>query len=157
HNGWLWAMYDLGRGEEALPAVGRPHEILVAHGEWLRAGYLDMSTGYVYRELGQYERALQLYERAETEFGRGGAAGELGLAWAKQHRARILDRRGDFRASMALHAEARDTFVRHEQTMMVLNQEQYIANGYAGQGYYTRALKIYGDVLAAHERAGLDA
>jgi CHAT domain-containing protein len=164
HTGWAWSMHHLGKGKEALEAIGRPHEILVAHGEWYRAATMDMSAGYVCRELGQYEQALEHFKRAETEFARAGSGfaragsgSEYGLAAAKEHRARVLSRRGDFRAAMAVHAEVREAYIRLGQAMVALEQDQYIANGYAGQGYYGRALRIYGDVLVAQERAGLNA
>jgi tetratricopeptide (TPR) repeat protein len=155
--GWVWSMYGLGRGEEAIPIAYRAHEILVRHQQWQRAGNLEVQLAFVCSSLARYDEALALYARAQETYERLGPAAEIQTAWVKQHRVWLLTRRGDFRSALELYAAARETFVRHGQHVSVLRLDQYIAYAYAGQGHYTRALRQYGDVLAAHERAGLDA
>jgi tetratricopeptide (TPR) repeat protein len=156
HTGWVWSMHRLGRGTEALSALDRPHEILVRHQEWRRAAGLDLNAAWVCFELGRYERAIELYDRAEAAYARLGASAEIWAAYAKANRAVTLMVMGDGRGAVRLHSEVRDLFVRNGETVSVLRTDHNIAWTYAGQGHYTRALRLYVDVLAARERAGLD-
>ncbi|HEY8885194.1 MAG TPA: hypothetical protein VIO35_07785, partial [Chloroflexota bacterium] len=149
--GWLWPMHKLGRAEEALPVATRALEVLVQHQEWQRAGNLVTFLAWVHSDLAHYDEALALYERAEQYFAHLGGAAEIQIGWLKQHRAWLLNHRGDFRVALRLHQEAREIFVRHGQTVAVLHQDHYIAYSYAGQGHYTAALRLYSDALAAHE------
>jgi len=127
HIGWLEPMHRLGRGEEALPVAARALEILVRHREWLRAGNLVIFMAQVCTELARYDQALSLYQRAEQFYERLGPESEIRIGWVKQHRAWLLNHRGEFRAALRLHQEAREIFVRHGQSILILQQDQYIA------------------------------
>ena len=54
----------------------RARDILVRHGEWLRAAGLDLNTAVVYLELGQLStRPCALYDRAQRAYESLGAGG----------------------------------------------------------------------------------
>lgn len=152
--GWLVSSHFLGRGAEALEAVGAAYGILVRHREWIRAAGLDVNSAAVCQWLGRYDQALQLYDRAHRTYETLGAAVEARAARTQANKAMILTLLGDFDAALALHEEARQVFIRHAEPVAVLRQDQYIADVYAGQGRYTQALRLCGDVFVALERAG---
>ncbi len=154
--GALRSMHHLGRAEEALPVAEQALEILVANQEWSRAGNNAIYLAWVYTDLARYDDALAVYERAEEYYRRLAGDAEIQIGYVKAHRAEILNRRGDFRGALKPHQEARASFARHNQHVLVLQEDQFIAYAYAGQGHYSRALRLYGDVLAAHEASGLD-
>jgi CHAT domain-containing protein len=155
--GWLISMHRLGRAAEALPVVERAREILIRHEEWLRAAGLDLNAAVVCRELGHYDRALALFDRAQQTYEALGAAAEVRAARAKADRANLLVFLGEFRAALALHEEARAIFLRYGETGSVLREDVNRAYVYAGQGHYTRALRLLGDVLDTAEQSGLEA
>ena len=72
---------------------------------------------------------------------------ELRAAKAQANKATVLLLRGDFQTALRLHEAARATFARQGQTLSVLLQDQNIADVYAGQGHYARALRLYGDAI----------
>ncbi len=161
--GWVFSCQYLGRGAEALAVIPRARDILVRHGEWLRAAGLELNTAVVYYELGRYDQALALYDRAIEFFERArqndptlSTAAEIRAAKARANKALILTLLGEFGTALALHREAREVFVRHGDTVSVLRQDHYLADVYAAQGDYTRALRQYDDTRAALERAGLE-
>lgn len=155
--GWLFSSHCLGHGEEAIAAVAPARDILVAHRQWLRAAGLDLNAARVCQELGQYERAGGLNDRAQQMYESLGQAAEAQVAWTKTNKGILLTLLGDFRAALRLHGEARELYVRRGDAINVLKQDHNIAYVYASQGHYTRALRHYVAVLAAHERAGLEA
>ncbi|MGH2352044.1 MAG: tetratricopeptide repeat protein, partial [Chloroflexota bacterium] len=153
--GWLHTMHLLGRGEEALAVAERAREILIRYEEWLRAGGLDLNTAVVCKELGRYAQALDLYDRARMAFESLGASVETHAAYAKASKAVLLTLLGDSRAALALYDEVREVWARRGEDASVIRQDHNIAWIYAGQGHYTRALRLLSDVFAAHEKAGL--
>jgi CHAT domain-containing protein len=155
--GWVIAAQLLGRGEEALASVERARHILVRHHEWVRAGGLDLNTAVVCRRLGRFNQALKLYDRAQQTYESLGAGGALRAAWAKMNKAILLTFRGEFRTAQILLEEAREVFVRHGDTVTVLQIHQNVAWLYAGLGDYTRALRLLSDAFALAEREALEA
>lgn len=162
--GWLFSSHCLGYGAEALDVAERAHTILTHHGEWLRAAALDLNTATLLSELGRYDQALRRYDRAISLYARAAVADPtlgdtvaIRTAKAQANKALVLTLRGDFRTAIALHDAARTVFAEHGEAISVLRQDQYIADVYAGQGSYTEALRRYGDVLDALDRAQLEA
>jgi CHAT domain-containing protein/tetratricopeptide (TPR) repeat protein len=154
--GWIVSLQWLGQATGALPDVDRAHAVLAGHGEWLRAGALDLNTALVYKEQGHYARALDLYDRALAAYAHLGSGAEARIARVLAMKAQLLTYTGDFQQSLALHEQARDVLVRHGDTVSVLQQDHNVALLYAGQGHYTRALHLYGETLASFEEAGLE-
>ncbi len=155
-TGWVWSSHNLGHGEAALAEVGRAHEILMRHGSADKAARLDNHAGWVNFELGRYDAALMHYDRARQIWEAGGAATEADVARVKMNTAMLLTQLGDFQAALVLYEEARVVCLRHGETVSVLRQEQNVANVYAAQGLFTRALRRYTATFAAYEKADLD-
>ncbi len=153
--GWLFSSHYVGEGAAALAVVEPARAILVRHGEWLRAAGLCLNAATVSQEIGNYDGALGLYDDALGYFERAQAsdptladAAEIRSAKAQANKATVLLLRGDFQTALCLHEAARATFARHGQMLSVLLQDQNIADVYAGQGHYARALRLYGDAIA---------
>ena len=155
--GWVVSMQRTGKGAEALEVADRAREILVQHGERLRAGVIDLNAAVVCTYLGRYDRALALYERAQHTCESLGEPGESWVAAAKTNRAVVLTLLGEFDTALRLHGEAREVFERRGATVSVLRNDQNVAYVLAGQGHYTRALRLLVDALETAEQAGLDA
>jgi len=159
--GWLESSLFLGHGGEALAVVAHATSVLVRGKQWLRAGGLNNNAGYVAYELGRYDDALEFYERAIAFYGRVDESPELRVAAeirsgkSRVNQAMILTLRGEFRRALELYAATRPFWVRHGETLGVLRVDQYVADVYAAQGHYTRALRSYGDVFAAMRQSGL--
>jgi len=156
HTGWIYSMHFLGRGAAAQETVAAAYDVLVRHQQWLYAARLDQNTAIVCYWSGHYDEALRHYNRALQTFASLGAMAEEGAARTKMYKAEILSLTGDFRAALALHAEAREIFIRRGTTAEANRQTLSIADVYAIQGEYTRALRLYGDAFAAFERDGQD-
>jgi CHAT domain-containing protein len=154
--GWVWSSHNLGRGEVALAEVGRAHDILVRHENWFKAATLDLHTGWVCYELGRYNQALTDFKHARELFESCGATAEMQVAWTKINTATVLTQLGDFHLALQLYEEARQILARHDEWITVLRQEQNVANVYAAQGLYTRALRQYTATFVAYEEAHLD-
>ena len=160
--GWVWSSHHLSQGAAALEAAGAAHAIFVGHGEWLWAAGLDLNTALVCFELGHHAEALRLLDRALAQYERAGQA-DPGLtvdvairsAKARANKARILTLLGGFDEGIRLFEEARDIFELHGETVSAVRAERFIASVYAGQGHYTRALRVYSKVHKLVVRAGL--
>jgi CHAT domain-containing protein len=152
--GWVHAMHMLGRGEEALPVADRARAIFVRHGEWLRAGGIDINTAVVCHQLGRLDRAIALHDRALAAYEHLGAAAELPAARVRANKANVLAQMGDFRAALALFDETRAVWLRHGQDVPLLRQELLVATVYLGQGRFTRALQLLTEIRAARDQAG---
>jgi CHAT domain-containing protein len=155
--GWVVAAHRLGQGPSALEVVERARDVLIQHGEILRAGGLDLNTAVVCRELGRYERALFLYDRAQATYESLGESALMRTAWAQANKANVLALLGDFRLALEGHEVARATFARRGDAVAVLRQNQNIAYVYAGLGDYSSALRLLTDAFDTAERAGLEA
>lgn len=159
--GWLESSLFLGQGVEALAVVEAATEVLVRASQWLRAGGLNLNAGYVSYELGHYDDALGFYDQAITFFDRAGSTPELRVVAdirsgkARDNRAIILTIRGEFNRALSLLGETRQIWARHGEALGVLRVDQHVADAYAVQGHYTRALQRYGDVFAAMRQSGL--
>ncbi len=155
--GWVVSMHRLGRGEQAVAAVGQARGVLVAHLSWFRVATLDLNTGSVYYDLGLYDEAQECYTRARTVYESLGKAGEIRAAFAEMNQAILLTQRGDFRAAMRLHEHARETYVAHRATSSIRKQEHNVAFVYAAQGKYTLALRRLTALLAEYDENSLHA
>lgn len=156
--GWLYSSHYVGEGAAALTVVPSALAILVRHGEWLRAAGLCLNAATVSQEIGRYDEALALYDEALAFFGQARAAdpsladaADIRSAKVQANKATALLLRGDFDAALQLHEAAREIFDRHGQALSVLLQDENIADVYAGQGHYARALRLYGDAIAAQQ------
>ncbi|HVG96970.1 MAG TPA: CHAT domain-containing protein [Chloroflexota bacterium] len=152
--GWLHAMHMLGRADEALPQAEQARNALVRHGEWLRAGALDVNTAVVCQQLGRMQRAVSLYDRALGVYAGLGQAAELPSARTRANKGFLLTLLGDFRAALELFDSTREVWLRNGQDAAVLRQDLMVATGYLGQGRYTRALQLLAEIRAAREHAG---
>lgn len=155
--GWLVSAHQVGHGQEALGVVERAREVLVRHGAWLRVGGLDLNTAVVCKELGRYDQALRLYDQAQQAYASVTPSDEVRVAWTRTGKARVLELLGDFPAALALYMAARDAYMRHGRTVSVLGLDINVASVYAGQGQYTRALRLLDGVRQAAEASGLEA
>jgi CHAT domain-containing protein len=156
HTGWIYSMHFLGRGAMALEKAGPAYDLLVRQQQWLYAAKLDQNTAIIHQWSGHYDEALRHFDRAERTFVSLGAVAEEPAARTKMYKAEILTLLGDFQNALALHAEARESFVRLGTTADANRQTLSIADVYTRQGDYTRALRLYSDALAAFERDGQD-
>jgi CHAT domain-containing protein len=161
-TGLLFVSRFLDTAAEALADVSRAQEILVRNGQWLRAAGLCLNAGLVCAELGRYDAAFGFYDQALEFYGRAAQADvslrptvEIRSAKARSNQALILTRQGDFRSALTLLKQARDVFVTHGETILVYGQDKHIADVIASQGYYTRALRVYGDAFLAYQQSGL--
>ena len=152
--GWLVAAHYLGDGAAALQIIDAAREALQTGGMVLRVGILELNGGWVCWKLGRQQQALAHYERARHLFATLGAAAEVQLAWTKANTAIVLTELGDFPAALQLHEEVRQIWERRGERLLVAQQEQNIAYVYAGQGYYTRALRSFSAAFATQQQAG---
>lgn len=159
--GWVWSIHQLSQGASALEAAGAAHAIFVRHAEWLLAAGLDLNTAFVCFELGHNDDALRLLDRALGLYERAGQADPsltvdvaIRSAKARANKARILTLLGGFDEGIRLFEEARDSFELHGETVSAVRAERFIASVYAGQGHYTRALRVYSRVHKEVVRAG---
>jgi CHAT domain-containing protein len=161
-TGLLFVSRFLDTGDSALADTDRARDILVSHDQWLRAAGLCLNAGLVCAELGRFDTAYHYNEQALEFYARATQADpalhqtvEIRSAKARSNQALILTRQGELRAALALLQQARDVFVSHGETMLVYGQDKHIADVIAGQGYYTRALRAYGEAFQAYREAGL--
>lgn len=155
--GWLFAEHCLGHGGAALTTLDPAREALAEGGELLRAGVLESNAGWISYELGRYEQALACYGRAQDLYAAIGAPADIWAARVKANKAVLLTQQGHFTEALALHEEARQAYIRHGDTVAVMQQDSNVAYVDAGRGYYTAALQRYVPVLADLEAAGLEA
>ena len=162
-TGWVFASQFCGRGREALPIAERAYSVLAREHEHLRAGGLSNNMAGVYYQLGEYEQALAVFDRAIGHFRLATTrqpdlerVTEERTAKALSNKALALTLLGRFDEAIQLCATAREIFTRVGETAFALRVDHYRASIHAGQGQYTRALRVQGDALAEFERAGLD-
>jgi CHAT domain-containing protein/tetratricopeptide (TPR) repeat protein len=157
--GWVFASQFCGRGPEAIPVAEQAYVILARAGEHLRAGSLSTNTAGVYHHLGQYERALDLYDRAICHFQQVRpyleTLADERIAKAMANKALALMLLGRFDEAIDLCEAARDIFMGCDELASALRVDHFRASIYAGQGQYTRALRVHAEALAAFEKAGL--
>ena len=111
--------------------------------------------GFPKRPLRLLDRALALYERAGQADPSLRAEVAIRSAKARANKARILTLLGGFDEGIRLFEEARDSFEQHGETVSAVRAERFIASVYAGQGHYTRALRVYSRVHRLVMQAGL--
>jgi tetratricopeptide (TPR) repeat protein len=162
-TGWVFASQFCGRGREALPVAERAYTVLAREHEHLRAGGLSNNMAGVYYQLGEYEQALSVFDRAIVHFHQAATeqpslkqVTEERTAKALSNKALALTLLGRFEEAAELCATAREIFTRLGEAAFALRVDHYRASIYAGQGQYTRALRVQSDALAEFERAGLD-
>lgn len=155
-SGWVISCHYLGRGAAALAALGPAQETLTRRAEWLRAAALHLNAGLVCWRLGRYGEALARYDQAQGLYEGLGAVEAASVGMCLGNKALISTLMGEFDSALELHEQARARFVRQGEHLSVLRTDQYIAEVYAGQGDYTRALRLYGEVLAALEQAEME-
>src|SRR5205807_1058110 len=117
----------------------------------------NMAT--VYYQLSEYERALALFDRAIVHFHAAralvGPIADERIARARANTALTLILLGRFEPAIDLCREAREILVSQGELAPALRVDHFRASIYAGQGRYTRALRVCSDALAAFEQAGL--
>jgi CHAT domain-containing protein len=158
--GWVLASQYCGRGCEALPIAERAYAVLAASGEHLRAGGLSNNMAAVYYQLGEYAQALAGFDRAIEHYQKSretvGIVAEERIARALANKALSLVLLGRFSEADELCQIAKEIFVSHGERVSALRVDHFRASIYAGQGQYTKALRVQADALAAFEQAGLD-
>ena len=157
--GWVFASQFCGRGPEAIPVAEQAYVVLARAGEHLRAGSLSTNTAGVHYHLGQYERALAVYDRAIYHFQQVRPEHETvadeRIAKAMANKALALMLLGRFEEAIDLCEAAREIFMRCDELASALRVDHFRASIYAGQGQYTRALRVHAEALAEFEKAGL--
>jgi CHAT domain-containing protein len=142
--GRVSACLRLNRTGEALSDAAAAREVFMRYGKLLRAGQIDVNAALVNYELGQYDQALRLFDRAIETYILQGEGVDLHLARARANKAITLAVQGRFREAVALHEQARATFVNHHnQEVAVAREELNIAQISAAQGHYSRALLLF--------------
>ena len=153
--GRLSACLQLNRTAEALRDAAAAREIFMRYNKLLRAGQIDVNAAIVHFELGEYEQSLRLYDRAIETYLLQGEGIDLYLARARGNKALVLAALGRFREAVALHEQARATFMAHSgQEISVAREELNIAQIYAAQGHYSRALLLFNrsrEIFQAHD------
>lgn len=142
--GRVSACLRLNRTGEALRDAAAAREVFMRYGKLLRAGQIDVNAALINYELGQYDQALRLFDRAIETYGLQGEGVDLYIARARGNKAVTLAAQGRFREAVALHEQARATFVNHRsQEVAVAREELNIAQISAAQGHYSRALLLF--------------
>jgi CHAT domain-containing protein len=138
------ACLRLNRTGEALRDAAAAREVFMRYGKLLRAGQIDVNAAIINYELGQYDQALRLFDRAIETYALQGEGVDLYIARARGNKAITLAAQGRFREAVALHEQARSTFVTHRsQEVAVAREELNIAQISAAQGHYSQALLLF--------------
>ena len=152
--GRVSACIQLNRYSEALRDAAAAREIFMRYDKFVRAGQIDVNAAIAHFELGEYEQSLRLYDRAIQTYLLQSEGVDLHLARARGNKALVLAALGRFREAVALHEQARATFMKHSgQEISVAREELNIAQIYAAQGHYSRALLLFNrsrDIFRAH-------
>ncbi len=142
--GRISACLQLNLTSEALRDAAAAREVFVRYNKLLRAGQIDVNAAIIHFELGQYEQALRLYDRAIETYLLQSEGVDLHIARARGNKAIALAALGRFREAIALHEQARATFAAYDdQKISVAREELNIAEIYASQGHYSRALLLF--------------
>ena len=142
--GRISACLQLNLTSEALRDAAAAREVFVRYNKLLRAGQIDVNAAIIHFELGQYEQALHLYDRAIETYLLQSEGVDLHIARARGNKAIALAALGRFREAIALHEQARATFAAYDdQKISVAREELNIAEIYASQGHYSRALLLF--------------
>lgn len=142
--GRVSACLRLNRTGEALRDAAAARKVFVRYGKLLRAGQIDVNAAIINYELGQYDQALRLFDRAIETYALQGEGVDLYIARARGNKAVTLAAQGRFREAVALHEQARATFVTHRsQEVAVAREELNIAQISAAQGHYSQALLLF--------------
>ncbi len=142
--GRISACLQLNLTSEALRDAAAAREVFVRYNKLLRAGQIDVNAAIIHFELGQYEQALRLYDRAIETYLLQSEGVDLHIARARGNKAIALAALGRFREAIALHEQARATFATYDdQKISVAREELNIAEIYASQGHYSRALLLF--------------
>ena len=142
--GRVSACLRLNRTGEALRDAAAAREVFIRYGKLLRAGQIDVNAALINYELGQYDQALRLFDRAIETYALQGEGVDLYIARARGNKAITLAAQGRFREAVALHEQARSTFVVHRsQEVAVAREELNIAQISAAQGHYSQALLLF--------------
>ena len=142
--GRISACLQLNLTSEALGDAAAAREVFVRYNKLLRAGQIDVNAAIIHFELGQYEQALRLYDRAIETYLLQSEGVDLHIARARGNKAIALAALGRFREAIALHEQARATFAAYDdQKISVAREELNIAEIYASQGHYSRALLLF--------------
>ena len=148
------ACLQLNRSAEALRDAAAAREVFIRYNKLLRAGQIDVNAAIIHFELGQFDQALRLYDRAIETYLLQGEGVDLHIARARGNKAIALASMGRFREAVALHEQARATFVRHTgQEVSVAREELNVAQIYAAQGHYSQALLLFNrsrDIFRSH-------
>ncbi|MDQ6662568.1 MAG: tetratricopeptide repeat protein, partial [Chloroflexota bacterium] len=156
--GRVSACLQLNRTTEALRDAASAHEVFLSHGKLLRAGQIDVNAALINYELGQFDVALHLFDRAIETYTLQGEGVDLHIARARGNKAITLAAQGKFREAVALHEQARATFVSSAgQEVAVAREELNIAQIYASQGHYSQALLLFDRSRAIFQQHHLDA
>ena len=142
--GRISACLQLNLTSEALRDAAAAREVFVRYNKLLRAGQIDVNAAIIHFELGQYEQALRLYDRAIETYLLQSEGVDLHIARARGNKAIALAALGRFREAIALHEQACTTFAAYDdQKISVAREELNIAEIYASQGHYSRALLLF--------------
>src|SRR5260370_12140211 len=155
--GRVSACLELKRTSEALRDAAAAREIFMRYGNHLRAGQIDVNAAMINYELGQYDQALRLFDRAIETYALHGEDVDLHIALARANKAITLAAMAKVREAVALHEQARDTFAGQQgQEGAVAREELNIAEIYAAQGQYSKALLLFNRSRAIFHSHGLD-
>ena len=142
--GRVSACLRLNRTGEALRDAAAAREVFMRYGKLRRAGQIDVNAALINYELGQYDQALRLFDRAIETYTLQGEGVDLYIARARGNKAITLAAQGRFREAVALHEQARATFITHRsQEVAVAREELNIAQISAAQGHYSQALLLF--------------
>lgn len=151
--GRISASLQLNRTTDALRDAATAREVFMRHGKLRRAGQIDINAAIVNFELGQYDQALRLYDRAIETYTQEGEGAELYIARAQGNKALTLAAQGKFREAIALHEQARATFLAFDkQEVAVAREDLNLAESYAAQGHYSQALQRFNESRAIFQQ-----
>jgi CHAT domain-containing protein/tetratricopeptide (TPR) repeat protein len=142
----------LGQYDRALEAAEAARAIFRTIGDARRLGHVEINVGNIYHRQDRFEDALVCYQRAwemlvplrDTE----------GLAVTLYNMAVTLITLNDFPRALSTYQRAREMFVGHGMSLLVMQSDYNIAYLYYLRGEYGRAIQMLRATRSESERIG---
>jgi tetratricopeptide (TPR) repeat protein len=150
--GWMGALKELARYEEALQLGLATQPILIEYEKWDLLANQELSLGSTYRLLDRYKDALITYDQCRLHFLQVGNF--IGVAQAQVNAARVLGSMDRFREAQNLLLEARTVFAEHRKNVELARTDLNLAILAYGMGHYQQAWETFGKARAEFAALG---